>query len=251
MDKLFTQLISDYSSYKPTTTSNKVNPNEKLDTTTIITNTNFSKTKIKELYKTHDKLVGKIKVKEKTLSTIWEKIGFKRKDLVCKTAIDILEKEEKYIIFEELNTSSMMNNFNPNGENNYKFKPLRKKLGNSIYREIIERTILRAYRVGKVVLTINPRYTSMDCNNCSKRNLFLQLSDKIYQCSGCNNVEHRDVNASKNIEYKGIKEVLYSMGLSSFNNPKLYNKTYKEVLEQLEQKQLELNTDGQVSMVVV
>ena len=273
LDKLFVQLISDYSSYKPTITSNKINyndkleniniistlstknsylrKNEKLDTATIITNTNFSKTKIKELYKTHDKLVGKIKVKEKTLSTIWEKIGFKRKDLVCKTAIDILEKEEKYIIFEELNTSSMMNNFNPNGENNYKFKPLRKKLGNSIYREIIERTILRAHRVGKVVLTINPKYTSMDCNNCSKRNLFLQLSDKVYKCSGCNNVEHRDVNASKNIEYKGIKEVLYNMGLSSFNNPKLYNKKYKEVLDKLEQKQLELNTDGQVSMVVV
>ena len=68
--------------------------------------------------------------------------------------------------------------------NNYQFKPLRKKLGNSIYREIIERTMLRAYaleevplgdRIGKVVLTINPKYTNMDCNNCSKRNLFLQF----------------------------------------------------------------------------
>ena len=90
----------------------------------------------------------------------------------------------------------------------------------------------------------------MDCNNCSKRNLFLQLSDKIYQCMDCKYVEHRDINASKNIEYKGVKEVLYNMGLSSFNNPKLYNKMYKEVLDKLEQKQLELNTDGQISMVV-
>ena len=268
LDKLFVQLISDYSSYSKAIKSKTINSNAKLEniniististsnnylrkiknvnTTTIRTNANFAKEIIKELYKTHDKLVGKIKVKEKTLSTIWEKIGFKRKDLVCKTAIDILNREEKYISFEELNTSSMMNNFNSYGENNYQFKPLRKRLGNSIYREIIERTLLRAYRVGKVVLTINPKYTSMDCNNCSKRNLFLKLSDKMYTCSGCNNIEHRDLNASKNIEYKGMKEVLYSMGLSSFNNPKLYNKMYKEVLDKLE-----LNTDGQVSMVVI
>jgi hypothetical protein len=241
LDKLFTQLISDYS---------KATKNKILNTITTTTNTNCPKPIIKELYKKHDKLVSKIKAKEKTLSTIWEKIGFKRKELVCKTAIEILNREEKYITFEELNTSSMMNNFNSNGENNYQFKPLRKRLGNSIYREIIERTMLRAYRIGKVVLTINPKYTSMDCNNCNKRNLFLKLRDKVYKCSGCNNIEHRDLNASKNIEYKGIKEVLYNMGLSSFNNPKLYNKMYKEVLDKLEKQEIALNIDGQVSMVV-
>jgi transposase len=244
LNKLFTQLISDYSSYSKVIKIKSIN-------TTITTNANCLKTKIKELYIVHDKLVNRIKVKEKTLSTIWEKIGFKRKELVFKTAIEILNREEKYITFEELNTTSMMNNFSSNGENNYQFKPLRKKLGNSIYREIIERTILRAYRIGKVVLTINPKYTSMDCNNCSKRNLFLQLSDKVYQCSGCNNVEHRDLNAAKNIEYKGIKEVLYNIGLSSFNNPKLYNQKYKKVLKEIEcNEKRVVNTDGQISMVI-
>ena len=107
-------------------------------------------------------------------------------------------------------------------------------ISNSIYREIIERTILRAHRVGKVVLTINPKYTSMDCNNCSQRNLFLKLRDKIYQCSSCNNVEHRDVNASKNIEYKGVKELLKELERVNTN----------------ETEKIALNTDGQVSMVV-
>ena len=238
LDKLFNQLINHIK-----TKSNTNNSNEE----TI-------KIKVKNIHKKHDELVGRIKAKEKTLSQVWETIGFKRKDLVCKTAIDILNRDEKYISFEDLSLDNMMNSFNSNGGNNYQFKPLRKRLGNSIYRDLIERTILRAYRVGKVVMTINPKYTSMDCNNCSKRNLFLKLSDKMYKCSGCNYVEHRDVNASKNIEYKGVKEVLYTMGLSSFNNSKLYNKKYKEVLEQLEKQDNEkivLNTDGQISMVVI
>lgn len=240
LDNLFVQLINNYKGFTKNIKTNLNKCNNVLSTKTI-----------KELYKTHDKLVDRIKAKEKTLSTIWEKIGFKRKDLVCKTAIDILNREEKYITFEELNTSSMMNNWSQ-GENSYQFKPLRKKLGNSIYREIIERTILRAYRIGKVVITINPKYTSMDCNKCSKRNLFLKLSDKFFQCLGCQHVEHRDLNASKNIEYKGIKEVLYTKGLSSFNNAKQYNQKYKKVLKEIEGNEKKVvNTDGQVSIVVV
>jgi len=140
------------------------------------------KSEIKFLYKKHDYLISKIKKKERTLSLVWEKIGFKRKNMVCKAAIDLLSGNEKYLVFEDLNTQQMMEGFNRDNNDRYKFKSLRKSLGNTIYRDLIERTMLRAYKIGKIVLTINPRYTSMDCSVCGRRNFNLKLGDKVFRC---------------------------------------------------------------------
>jgi IS605 OrfB family transposase len=200
------------------------------------------KSEIKFLYKKHDYLISKIKKKERALSLVWEKIGFKRKDMVCKTAIELLSGNEKYLVFEDLNTGKMMEGFNRDNNDRYKFKSLRKSLGNTIYRDLIERTMLRAYKIGKIVLCVNSRYTSMDCSVCGRRNFNLKLGDKVFRCvdKSCGYIAHRDYNASQNIKAKGIIE--YEM--SHYNDTKLYNKTYKNVLNK---SFLSKMTDGQVS----
>ena len=55
---------------------------------------------------------------------------------------------------------------------------------------------------GKVV-EINAAYTSMNCSGCGYRKE-LSLRDRIYDCSNCNLVIDRDLNAAKNIRHKGL-----------------------------------------------
>ena len=56
---------------------------------------------------------------------------------------------------------------------------------------------------GKVV-EVNAAYTSQDCSDCGNRQE-LSLRDRIYECSNCNLVMDRDLNAAKNMRLKGLK----------------------------------------------
>jgi len=49
---------------------------------------------------------------------------------------------------------------------------------------------------------VNPSYTSQDCSRCGYRNR-ITLATRIYRCSQCELVIHRDRNAAKRIEQKG------------------------------------------------
>lgn len=55
---------------------------------------------------------------------------------------------------------------------------------------------------GRTVIKVNPSYTSQDCSRCGHRNL-ITLATRIYHCSQCSLVIHRDRNGAKGIEQKG------------------------------------------------
>src|SRR5215468_1999311 len=60
----------------------------------------------------------------------------------------------------------------------------------------------KAEEAGREVIKVNPAYTSQDCSRCGHRNS-ITLATRIYRCSKCWLVMHRDRNGAKRIEQKG------------------------------------------------
>ena len=68
----------------------------------------------------------------------------------------------------------------------------------------------RAEEAGRVVVRVNPAYTSQTCSACGHRQP-MPLSVRVYECPHCGLVIHRDYNGSKNI----LAEAFHAVGRHS------------------------------------
>ncbi len=91
------------------------------------------------------------------------------------------------IIFEDLQIKNMMQNHH-----------LAKSISDASWYQLQQFTNYKAEYAGKQVEFCNPRNTSKTCNICGNIQNIL-LSDRIFICSNCGNIEDRDINASINI----------------------------------------------------
>ena len=74
---------------------------------------------------------------------------------------------------------------------------------------------------GKVFTKIEPQYTSKTCCKCGTIKENLTLKDRVFTCDNCGYVEHRDINASKNILYRGLKSFGLGTSLLDFKQEAL------------------------------
>jgi len=84
-------------------------------------------------------------------------------------------------------------------------KRFNKKLGNWSFKQFETFLGYKAEALGKVLVFVNPRYTSQKCSNCNK----VEKSNRKgswYSC-GCGFQLHSDLNASRNIANLGISEI--------------------------------------------
>ncbi|WP_449418301.1 RNA-guided endonuclease InsQ/TnpB family protein [Phormidium nigroviride] len=56
---------------------------------------------------------------------------------------------------------------------------------------------------GVHVVAVAPNFTSQDCSRCGTR-VKKSLSTRTHKCPSCGLIEHRDLNAAKNILAKGL-----------------------------------------------
>lgn len=54
---------------------------------------------------------------------------------------------------------------------------------------------------GVPVIEVNPAYTSQDCSRCGSRH---KPAGKVFRCESCKTTTHRDVNAARNIAWRGL-----------------------------------------------
>lgn len=69
------------------------------------------------------------------------------------------------------------------------------------FRKLLE---YKAIDQGKMLLLVDPRYTSQECSQCLSVNKY-NRQGSIFHCHKCNFVSHADFNASKNISRRGYK----------------------------------------------
>ena len=118
------------------------------------------------------------------------KVKRQRRDFHFKEAKKIVDRYQS-ITVEDLKVKNMVKNHH-----------LAKSISDAGWSQFIAIVVGKAAEAGRTVIKVNPAYTSQDCSRCGHRNK-ITLATRIYRCSNCGLVLHRDRNSAKKIEQKG------------------------------------------------
>jgi len=137
---------------------------------------------------------NRYKVKLK-IQRLYLKIRNARKHMIYKLANNIL-KENDIVAVESLDVKSM-----------YQVHKIAKHLKNLPIRELIRVLKYKSNWLGKKVIEINKYYPSSQCcNRCDYKNEDVKdLSIRKWTCPKCGMIHDRDINASINIMFEGLK----------------------------------------------
>ena len=119
------------------------------------------------------------------------KVSRQRREFAVRTARTLVTSND-VIVYEDLKVSNLVKNH---------------KLAKSIsdvawYMFTIWVDYFAKIR-GVHVMSVPPHFTSQDCSGCGER-VKKSLSTRTHKCPSCGLIEHRDLNAAKNILAKGL-----------------------------------------------
>ena len=137
---------------------------------------------------------NRYKVKLK-IQRLYLKIRNARKHMIYKLANNIL-KENDIVAVESLDVKNM-----------YQVHKIAKHLKNIPISEFIRVLKYKSNWLGKKVIEINKYYPSSQCcNRCDYKNEEVKdLSVRKWTCPKCGMIHDRDINASINIMFEGLK----------------------------------------------
>jgi putative transposase len=115
-----------------------------------------------------------------------ERISNRRKDFLNKLAHQLIASNDR-IALEDLRIANMVRN-----------RHLAKSILDASWGYLVQHLTSKAAEAGRVVLLIDPRYTSKTCSQCGHIFESLSLSDRWIDC-GCGLSIDRDHNAAINI----------------------------------------------------
>ena len=135
---------------------------------------------------------------KKELAILYSKLANARKFYTHKITKDITD-EYDIITCEQLKTKEMI----MKGKDN----KLSSKINDATFSEIIRQLQYKARYKGKVFYQINTYYPSSQiCSRCSAQDKrYKDLTRREYKCLKCNQEIDRDLNASINIMFEGLK----------------------------------------------
>jgi putative transposase len=189
----------------------------------FIENPKFSTTKkVKRTLKIRQRRVSR-KVKgsknrkkaAKKLGLFHQKIGDKRQAYQWKTANKIVDKNIDSIALENLNTSGMLRRSRvkidertgrllKNGQSIK--KGLNRSISDASWGELIFKIEYLAAKQGKIVIKVNPKYSSPECRNCGHIDKSNRDGEKFI-CAECGYHEHADIGAAKTIRDRALEMV--------------------------------------------
>lgn len=141
-----------------------------------------------------------VRKKRIELAKLHEHLHNKREDYQFKLSHELCRKYD-YIFIEDLCLTGIT-------------KMWGRKMNDLAHAAFINKLEYVASKYGVVVHKIDRWYASSKTCECGYVNKSLQLIDREWVCPECGSINHRDLNAAKNILRKGISE-LESMGKTS------------------------------------
>jgi putative transposase len=122
------------------------------------------------------------------------KVSRQRRDFAVKTARALVMSND-VIAYEDLRVSNMVKN-----------RRLAKSIADAGWRAFVTWLGYLAHVYGKVVVAVQPAYTSQDCSGCGER-VTKTLSERTHVCPRCTTVLDRDHNAARNILALGLRHL--------------------------------------------
>lgn len=152
--------------------------------------------KAQRLYEPYKKKEwSKEKQKKRTvIARVYERITNKRHDFAHQLSRRLVNKYG-VIAVEDLSINDMQ-----------KDSPhcLNKSISDAAWRMFTELLSYKAEEAGRLVVKVNPAYTSQTCSNCGYRTE-KKLQDRIHKCCCCGLELDRDHNAARNILTLGLQ----------------------------------------------
>ncbi len=151
----------------------------------------------------------------KKVGLFHQKISDKRQAYQWKIAREIVDRNIDAIALENLNVSGMMRRcrvkidkktgrFLKNGQS--RKKSLNRSISDAGWSELTLKIEYLAAKQGKVVIKVNPKYSSIECRNCGHIDKSSRDGEKFI-CTECGYHEHADIGAAKTIRDRALKMV--------------------------------------------
>ena len=171
----------------------------------VIENPRFAKQEQKELAKVNRKLSKTEKKsaerdkRKKIVQRVNERIVNKRENFAHQESAKLV-KENDVLCIEKLSVKKMMENAEHSN--------ISRSIADVSWSRFALNMIYKAENAGRLLVQINPAYTSQMCSKCFKLKE-MALDERIYRCerASCMNVMDRDQNAAVNILRLGLQSV--------------------------------------------
>jgi IS605 OrfB family transposase len=153
----------------------------------------------RELLKKYNQKINLLKerrkrVRKKQINKV-EKKKIDYTDRLHWTLINKLLEDNDLLYYGDIKSHDI----SKDGPNKY----LNQELNDIKFYTFKTRLIYKAKTLGKKVIVVNERYTSMTCSTCG----FLEkIENRIHKCKNCKTISDRDINSSKNILMRGLLE---------------------------------------------
>lgn len=133
------------------------------------------------------------KLRNKIIGKIESRIINKRKNFNHKLSRKLINKYD-ILCLEDIKLESLNS-----------FIPINKRMRDIAFGQFRQFLSYKAERANKIVVKVNPAYTSQTCNRCGAIKS-KEINERIHNCS-CGYVEDRDINAAKNILGLGLQSL--------------------------------------------
>jgi putative transposase len=133
--------------------------------------------------------------KRTVVARVHERIGNRRKNFI-EQEVNKLIKRFGVLAVEALVVRNMM-----------RHPKLAKSIADASWSMFFTHLLDKAEEAGRVVVRVNPAYTSQTCSAC-RHHQPMPLSVRVYECLHCGLIIDRDYNGSKNI----LEEALTGVG---------------------------------------
>ena len=132
------------------------------------------------------------------------KVGRQRREFAVRTARRLVTSSD-VIVYEDLKVCNLVKNHK-----------LAKSISDAAWSMFTDWVDYFAKIRGVHVFVVAPHFTSQDCHQCGTR-VQKSLSTRTHKCPNCGLVEHRDLNAAKNILARGLglKNTVGHTGIST------------------------------------
>ena len=143
---------------------------------------------------------------QKKVAGIHKHIANQRADFSHKTSRKLIDMAD-VVVFEDLCIQNMLGNHH-----------LAKTISDHAWGMLTRNAISKAASAGKVVVLVDPRYTSQRCSNCGAK-VPKDLSVRVHVCPHCGLIMCRDRNAALNILADGLSVSAYEDLASTVGGP--------------------------------
>jgi putative transposase len=131
--------------------------------------------------------------KRKIIAKIHSKIKNQRSNFTHQLSRFLVNNYD-VIVFEKLQMLNMMQNH-----------CIAKSIADASWGTLIEQTRYKAENAGRIMIQINPAYTSQTCRICGHCEKANRQTQAVFECVKCHHAENADANAAKNILSAGLR----------------------------------------------